>query len=310
VYDTFQQINPEVEKALLFSSHGNGLVGRRALADIDLFLDKFMKERSVYMSAPTSFTVEEDENENLVVTIKNDPDGEVVDCGYFFTEKVSQFRTRDWTRVMCDPDDIGANGVVKTPLSVYENSDKILIYTFVRYSNGFSATSRIQEFEVKKQYRNSSILSRVIYDAKQDKLNGFVRFVGTRPLADCFAAGEVSDQLEEVGYGGIKGICADAVISYRVGEPRYEAPDNCSFSFDLWSAEDIPVKVTFYKDEEEHTGYSAIVKLEGGGKWKNFILDPEDFKSETGKSLENFKDTVSVMFQLEKCAVLNNVLWL
>ncbi len=310
VYDTFQQINPEVEKALLFSSHGNGLVGRHALADIDLFLDKFMKERSVYLSAPTSFSIDEDEKGNLIVTIKNDPDGEVVDCGYFFTEKASRFRTRDWTRVMCDPDDVGVDNVVKIPLSVYEGSNKILLYTFVRYSNGFSATSKIQEFEVKKHYRNSSILSRVIYDAKQDKLNGFVRFVGTRPYADCFAAGEMSDQLEEVGYGGIKGICADAVISYRIGEPRYEAPDNCSFSFDLWAAEDTSVKVTFYKDEEEHTGYSATVKLEGGGKWKNYVLDPEDFKSETGKSLESFKNTISVMFQLDRNAVLNNVLWL
>lgn len=310
VYDTFQQINPEVEKALLFSSHGNGLVGRRALADIDLFLAKFMKEHSVYMSVPTSFSVDEDENENLMVTIKNDPDGEVVDCGYFFTEKASRFRTRDWTRVVCDSGDIGKDGVAKIPLSVYEGSDKILIYTFARYSNGFSVTSKIQEFEVKKQYKNSCTLSRVIYDGQQDKLNGFSRFVGSRPIAGCFAAGEVSEQLEDVGYGGIKGICADAVISYRVGEPRYEAPDNCSISFDLWSAEGISVQVTFYKDEEENTGYSATVKLEGGGKWKNFILEPEDFKSDTGNSLENFKDTVSIVFHLDKRAVLNNLLWL
>ncbi|MDE6411833.1 MAG: hypothetical protein K2L02_04775 [Clostridia bacterium] len=310
VYDTFQQINPEVEKALLYSSHGNGLVGRRSLADIDLFLDKFMKERSVYLSAPTQFSVDEDENENLIVTIKNDPDGEVVDCGYFYTEKAARFRTRDWTRVICDTGDIGKDGVVKIPLSVYEGSEKILIYTFVRYSNGFSATSKIQEFEVKKQYRNSCMLSRVIYDAQHDKLNGFARFVGSRPIAGCFAAGEVSEQLEGVGYGGIKGICADAVISYRVGEPRYEAPANCSISFDLWSEEDVPVQVTFYKDEDEQTGYSATVKLEGGGKWKNFILDPEDFKSETGNSLENFRDTVSIVFHLDNRAVINNVLWL
>lgn len=310
VYDTFQQINPEVEKALLFSSHGNGLVGRHAFADINLFLDKFLKDHSVFLSTPTSFAVEEDAEGNLIVTIKNDPAGEIIDCGYFFTEKVSEFRTRDWTRVMCEPEDVGPGNVVKIPLSVYEGSSKVLIYTFVRYTNGFSVTSKIQEFDVKKQYNNSCPLSRVLYDAYQDKLNGFIRYVGNRPLADCFAGGEDSDELENVGYGGIKGISADAVISYRVGEPRYEAPENCALSFDLWSAEKTAVKVVFFKDEEEHTGYSATVKLEGGGKWKNFVLDPEDFKSETGKPLESFRETVSVVFHLDRRAVLNNVLWL
>ncbi len=310
VYDTFQQINPEVEKALLFSSHGNGLVGSHALADIDLFMDKYMKEHSVFLSKPTSFTVAEDGDGNLFVTIKNDPMGEVVDCGYFYTEKVSRFRTRDWTRVMGTPDNFMAGNIVKIPLSVYEGSDKVLIYTFARYSNGFSVTSKIQEFEVKKPYNNSCPSSRVLYDAHQDKLNGFIRYLGSRPLADCFAGRKVSDGLEEVGYGGLKGISADAVISYRVGEPRYEAPDNCSLSFDMWSAENLSVKVTFFKDEEEHTGYTATVKLEGGGKWKNFVLDPEDFKSETGRPLESFRDTVSVVFYLDSRAVLNNVLWL
>ncbi len=310
VYDTFQQINPEVEKALLFSSHGNGLVGRRALADIDLFLDKFMKEHSVFLSAPTSFSIEEDQDENLMVTIKNDPEGEVVDCGYFFTEKVARFRTRDWTRVLCAPNEIGKDNVAKAPLSVYEGSDKVLLYTFVRYSNGFSVTSKIQEFEVKKPYNNNCPSRRVIYDAQEDKLNGFISLYGSRPLADCFADGEVSEELEAEGYGGIKGICADAVISYRVGEPRFEAPENCSLSFDLWSATDAAVKVTFYKDEEEQTGYSATVKLSGGGKWKNFTLDPEEFKTETGKSLDGFNETVSVVFRLENRVVLNNVIWL
>ena len=310
VYDTFQMTNPAVEKALLFSSHGNGLVGRHSLADIDLFLDKFMKERTVYLCPPTTFSVDEDQDNNLFVTIRNDPNGEILNCGYFYTEKVSKFRTRDWTRVMCKSSDIGADNVVKIPLNVYEKSDKVLIYTFVSYSNDLSVTSKIQEFEVKKQYKNSRPSSRVIYDAKRDGLNGFARYDGGHPMADCFGSNRVSDELTVKGYGGIKGICADAVLSYRVSEPRYEPPENCSLSFDLWAAEDTVVKVTFYTGEEEQTGYTASVKLEGGGKWKNFVLDPDDFKSETGRPLERFKDTVSVVFNLESRAVLNNVIWL
>ena len=309
VYDTFLQINPKVEKALLFSSHGNGLVGRHALTDIDFFLDKFLKEHSVYLSKPISFSVGEEDGD-LYVTIKNDPQGKILDCGYFYTEKVSEFRTRDWTRVMCRPEAINEDNVAKIPLVVYSGCDKVLLYTFVRYTNGFSVTSKIQEVEIKKEYKTNEPSSRVIYDAQRDRLNGFTQHVGNRSIADCFADGSVSDDLKAEGYGGLAGICSNAVISYRVGEPRYKAPEGCSVSFDLWSEKDELVKITFYKDEDERTAYTATVKLEGGGKWKNFVLDPEDFKSEAGTFLDKFSDTVSVIFNLQNRVVLNNVIWL
>ncbi len=310
VFDTYRQINPEVYKAILFSSHGNGLVGMHSLTDIELFLDKYLKDRQVYLSTPISFTVGEDDKGDLIVTGKNDPAGDLVECGYFYTEKVSAFRTRDWTRVLIKGDEVQGDNLAVAPLGVYTGSDRVLLYTFAHYSNGFSVTSRIQEFNISKRYNNSSPKCRVIYTADRDELNGFTALNEKRCVADCFADGK-SDVWIARGYGGIEGISSSGeIISYRVGEPRYEAQEGCSLALDLYSKEDAEVKITFFKDEEEQSGYSCVLKLEGGGKWKNFVLDADDFKSESSGTLDSFRGLVSVVFRLGDGIVLNNVVWL
>lgn len=309
VYDTFNQINPAVGKAILFSAHGNGLVGEHSLENIRLFLDKYLKERSVYVSAPVNFSVFEDEAGNLSVDLSFDPMGELVEYGYFFTEKTAAYKARDWTRVMGRAEDLHENRAVM-PLDVYAGTEKVLLYTFARYSNGFSVTSKIQEATIAKEYRNSLPASRVIYSCS-DGINGFFepRRVA-QTVADCFAQGSGNVRLA-AGYGGIKGITArSGIVSYRVSEPRYRAPEGASFAFDAYCAEDARITVTFYADEEEETGYSCRVRVAGGGKWKNFVLDPVDFKSPQGASLPGFRGTVSVVFLLENGALVNNVIWL
>ena len=100
VYDTFQQLNPAVDKAFLYSSHGNGLIGMHSLADIDLFLDKYLKARSVFLCEPIGLTVEEDEEGNLVARATFDEEGELRECGIFYTERITGSHARDWTRVL------------------------------------------------------------------------------------------------------------------------------------------------------------------------------------------------------------------
>ncbi len=310
VYDTFQQINPEVEKAILFSAHGNGLIGSHSLANLYLFLDKYLKGRSVFVSRPISLTIEEDEEGRLVAKGTYDAMGEIEEYGIFYTERAAAFKTRDWTRVLGKAEDLAENeGTV--PLGAYEGSDKLLAYTFVRYSNGFSVTSKIQEFALKKQYKNSRYKSRVLYSSA-DGMNGFTAFRRrARSIADCFADGSSSDVRLVAGYGGIRGITADAgLVSYRVGESRYEPPEGASIRFDAWSEQDARLKIIFYKDAEENVGYSCEETIEGGGKWKSILLDAGDFKSETGAPLRDFSGVVSLVFFGDGEILVNNVIWI
>ena len=311
VYDTFQLINPDVQKAFLYSSHGNGLIGMHSLADIDLFLDKYLKERSVFVSGPIDFTVEEDGQGKLVARVTFDKEGELHECGIFYTERITGSHARDWTRVLGSLSDV--KGDVGTfPLELYEKSDRALVYAFANYSNNFSVTSKIQEVIVKKPYKNVCVKSRIVYSSERDTLNGVSGFRRrARSVADCFADGRGVDAKLLPGYGGILGATAEAgLVSYRVNEPRYSAPEGASLRLDAYCREDASLKVTFYFDDDEENGYSAEAHISGGGKWKSILFDASDFKSVTGAHMHSFVGALSLVFVSRAEVLVNNIVWI
>ena len=310
-YDTFQRINPDVEKAILFSSRGNGLMGSHTMVDLNLFLDKYLKGRSVFVSGLADVSVGEDEEGNLVAKCKFDEGGEIVDCGIFFTEEISDCTSREWTRLLADEEQIEDNACT-VPFSVYAGSEKALVYSFVNYSNGFSVTSKIKGVPLTKKYRNTVPRSRVIYDRK-DGLNGFTPYrQRTRAVADCFVDDASAALRLLPGYGGITGIsCELGLITFRVGEPRYAAPDGANLQFDVYAERDTSCKAIFVREEEgEKVLYTADFSVSGGGKWKKELFAPEEFKSDTGAPLSDFTQVDALIFLGEGKFVLNNIIWL
>ena len=265
----------------------------------------------MFISAPVGISVGEDDQGNLVVRATFDEDGEIAGCGIFYTEKVTGRRARDWTRVLGTPADL-KDSVGTFPLSIYEGSRRALVYAFANYSNNFSVTSKIQEVVIEKPYKNACLKSRVLYESGRDGTNGMAGFRHrTRSMANCFANSAGTDAKLLPGYGGIMGVTAEAgLVSYRVSEPRYAAPEGAALRLDAYCCEDVLFKVTFYVDANEDRGYSAEVLLEGGGKWKSLFFEPSDFKTETGQHLENFKNVVSVVFVGSGEVLINNVLWI
>lgn len=311
VYDTFQQLNPAIQKSFLYSSHGNGLIGSHSIADIDLFLDKYLKDMSVFVSDTVDLAVEENDCGDLVAKVTFDKDAELKECGIFFTEQISGAHARDWTRVLGSLNEVKDNCVV-IPLSIYEKSSRALVYAFANYSNNFSVTSKIQEVVITKPYRNACLKSRIIYSAERDSLNGVSGFRRrARSIASCFADSTGVDAKLLPGYGGLLGATAEAgLVSYRVNEPRYAAPDGASLRLDAYCKEDAHLKVIFYFDGNEEKAFATEVWLEGGGKWKSFCFDASDFKSQTGEHIENFRNAVSLVFIGDKEVLINNILWI
>ncbi len=309
VYDTFCQIAPGTEKAILFSAHGSGLVGSHSLTDIDLFLDKYLRKWSVFITKPITIAVEEDREGRLVVKSAFDPVGEVKEFGIFFTENVSASKMRDWTRVLGKKEDLEGN-VGTVPLTLYTGSSKALVYAFVNYSNNFSVTSKILEVTVTKKYRNVCPRSRVIF-SEADGMNGFTRLRRREfAVADCFSAAN-SGMRRAAGYGGIMGMSVKGgIISYRVGEQRYEAPEGVSFRLDAYAQKSARIRVVFYKDEEEKVGYWDEAAVEGGGKWKSILFDCSDFKTDSGAPLQDFKGVCSLSILSDDDVLINNVLWI
>lgn len=312
VYDTFQQINPEVEKAILYSAHGNGLIGHRSTDNLFLFLDKYLKGHSVYLSKPITCNAFRDENDTFQVRVKYDPMGEAMECGVFFTENTSTYKARDWTLVLNDSlteTEKNAASVV-LPLEVYEGSDKALMYAFVHYSNGFSITSKIQEVVLGEKHKGR-MRSRILFTG-EDGTVGFAAFRRrARSIADCFCSKENVEVNLAPGYGGILGISAKTgIISYRVSEPRFEPHEGALFQFDVWSESDSSVRVIFFTDAEEQTGFEAEFAVEGGGKWKKVCCESGDFKGAKGLPLSDFTSAVSVVFLGKGDVLINNVIWL
>ncbi len=311
-YDTFRQINPETEKAILYSARGSGLLGSHSLNDLFLFLDKYLKGRSVFIPKPAKISVEGDGEHDLTAVGTFDEDGVIAECGVFYSEGVTNHWSREWTRLIGMPGGDGEENICRFPLSVCRENEKALAYTFVSYSNGFSVTSRLKEVTLDRPYRNLQGRSRVIYGSSVSGLNGFTPYLQrTRAVADCFIADQSSRVKLLPGYGGIKGIaCELGLISHRVGEPRYRPPEEASFQFDVYSAVDGMCTVTFCRQEGETTAeYSCVCRVEGGGKWKSILLEAEEFKSETGHPLPSFAGVTALILS-GGGMIFNNLLWL
>lgn len=312
VYDTFQKINPKAEKAILFSARGSGLMGNRTLINMNLFLDKHLKDRWIYISKPIDISFGEDDNGNLVAKGVFDEDGDMEECGIFFSEEISDYRARDWTRVLAAESDVAGNAFT-CPINLYEGSSRVLAYSFARYSNGFSVTSKIKEFAVKKQYRNSEGKSRILYSSEDD-LNGFLPFrQRASSVADCFVTGNFANAKLLPGYGGILGIsCGVGLLSYRVGEERYRAPAGAELQFDAYCKEDAVCKVSFIYNDKEYGQliYTCETKVEGGGKWKKINMRANEFKTDTGIPLDDFTRVYAVVFDSEGEILYNNIIWL
>ncbi len=307
-YDTFRAVNPAVEKAILFSASGNGLLGGHSLTDLFLFFDKYLKGRSVFISKPIDTVVEEDEDGNLIARGLYDEDGEIEESGVFFTEGVLDYRSCDWTRIVATEEEEGEHIF---PLDVYAHNERVLVYSFVRYSNGFSVTSKIQEVKLKKRYRNMSERRRVIFGNGESTycFNAY-RNPG-RVVADCFLTKERQAVKLASGYGGIMGITCDlGLVTHRVGEPRFRAEEGVSFQLDVYAAEDCKYNIRFaVATDSGACVYSFKGFVEGGGKWKRVVLDADDFKSETGASLPDFTRVSALILQGEG-VLFNNLIWL
>ena len=60
-------------------------------------LDKYLKDREVFIPAPVEISIEEDEGE-LVARIRFDPNGEVTYCEVYLSEDTENSALRNWTR--------------------------------------------------------------------------------------------------------------------------------------------------------------------------------------------------------------------
>ena len=306
-FDTFARINPEMDKTFHFATRYEGYIGNSSLANLDLFMDKYLRGRAVFMPSPIEITVEEDADGELTARLTMDPNGEVTECSVYMAEDNLNSATRDWS--MCPMKSRQKNEAVFR-LNAYRKAKIVFAFAKAKYSCGFCVSSKIAVKRVEKEYVNLQPQSRILYNNK----NGTDSFIFDRSdgvfLADSIAVDDrpLVEMIE--GAHGIMGVSSSLGLkTYKISDGRYKPADNAFLKFDIYAPTPCVIEVTVKTEKEGEEVYSCSLHTGGGEKWHNHILYSKDFKNAVGKPLAQLNQGLSLSFNGASLFALNNLLW-
>ena len=313
-YDTFRRIGNGDENALSYSPYSGECIGPNGLANIQLFLEKNLKGRQIYLPAPLNIKLTE-KGADLEIRVECDEEGLLAETGIFYAEADVNTKSvyRDW-RCVCSLDGKQVeNNTYTYTLKPYAGAKQVFAFAYAKYINGFRVSSKIASIALEND-RGYAVRDRLMYSgASVDCFT--VTNHSEEAVGRIFLENEIVPSLT-TGYAGIKGVYAKGgVRTYRVTSPQYHPEGNDLLQFEGYSAEDqtlnIVVEVGDIRADEERFIGNAFIK--GGGKWKRVLLNPSDFKSEvSGKSLSSFSAASALVFDSEegKAFSITHVLWL
>lgn len=314
-YDTYSRIGGEEErenKAIVYCPDSGSCIGPQGLHDLDLFFEKYLKGRAIYI--PSALSVEvTSEGEDLIVTATGDEEGLIEEMGVFYAETGANTKSvfREWLCV--HKDRAVKNFKTSCKITPFTGAEYAYIYAYAQYINGFKTVSKIVAKALSAKATEAK--SRVIFSGEA---------VDTFSVADHeeYSIGGIFLEKEAVpvikkGYGGIPGAYSvGGIKTYKISAPKYVADEGAQLKFDVYSlVEDkVCVSVDVTGEEGSAERYTCIFNVKGGGKWKRIILSPNDFKNETlGKPLKSFAGGSALVFDSldeENEVLVANVLWL
>lgn len=314
-YDTFSRIGNEYGNALVYSLDSGACIGPNGLNDMDLFLEKNLKGREIYIPETPSITALE-ENDGLTIEVQSDKEGILEEGGIFYAEAdvSTKCAYRDWRQIYKIDGKSVKDGKFSCHIKHFEGAKAVFAYAYAKYINGFRVVSKIT---VKKldNPNESAVKSRMLFSGKEMDAFGVAMHSGYA-VGDIFLEREAIPK-KVVGYGGVTGaFSVGGIKTYKISSPMYIPDENALLAFDAYSAttQQLQITVDVGDMQSEAEKYSCIVDIKGGGKWKRIILKATDFKDETcNKPLTNFYDGKALTFTAiseEDEVAVTNILWL
>jgi dienelactone hydrolase len=306
-FDTLARINPEFadDSTISFSVQCNSYIGANSTRDMFMFFDKTIKGRQVFIPEASSVSITVDDKQDLVADVKVDERGRVEKVCLFFAEDCLDPFLREWTYgdLMSQTD-----YNYRFSLGAYEKTTKIFALSYVTYSNGFTAWSKITVKNIGGKFRNSKNKCRVIYSSREG-VNGFC--VSTN---DGYTSGGTflnnNDVLPQLVYKqdiqGIYSICG--LTSYRITSPRYAPEQNSILKLDVFVDESAELVLTMF-DVEAIKMYTVKLDIVGG-VWQSIIIESKQFKSMQNVSLSDYKHSLRFGIYCKVPYAINNVMWL
>lgn len=317
-YETYARIGSSSEvggHAIVYSPDSGACIGQEGLTDMELFLEKNLKGREVFIPDSLNIQVKEADGK-LVVDVAGDAEGIVKEMGICYAETAENIRSiyREWQCVYKkNATDITDNKISHT-IVPFKGAPCAFVYAYAKYLNGFKVTSRI----LCKQFKNTAPNTdgnRMLFSGKDIDCFSVAQHEDYS-IASIFLETEAQPKLVS-GYGGIMGAYSvGGIKTYKISSPEYVAKEGAMLKFDVYTKQTdtivVDVEVATENGGVEHYFNPVIVK--GGGKWKRIILEAMDFKSRSsGKPLEAFSLGRGLSFRVEHEDTeyaITNILWL
>ncbi len=314
-YDTYSRIGNDDGNALVYSPNSGACIGPNGLVDMDLFLEKNLKGREIYIPDTLNVNLKESDD-GILVEVECDKEGILEEAGVFYAEADVKTKStnRDWRCVFTTDGRTAKNGRVYCTIKPYKGASAVFVYAYAKYINGFRVMSKIVSKRLSKPDL-SAVKSRMLFSGKE---------------MDCFivanhedySIGDIFLEYEAVpkittGYGDIKGAYSvGGIKTYKISSPMYVPAENALLEFDVYfpQTETLNISVDVANVEKVQERFTCNIEVKGGGKWKRIILKAADFKGEIGNMpLENFHDGRALLFSCDNEDVefsVTNILWL
>ncbi len=314
-YDTYSRIGTPYDNALAYSPDSGACIGPNGLLDMELFLEKHLKGREIYIPDTLNVALKESA-EGLDITVECDREGILEEAGIYYAEGDVKTKSafRDWRAIYSVDGGSVKHGTFTHTVKPFAGAKAVFVYAYARYINGFRVMSKIVSKRLSSPDANAT-KNRMLFTGEGMDCFGVAEY-REYSIGDIFLANEAVPKIAK-GYGGIGGAYSvGGIKTYKISSPEYVPRENALLKFDVYSAQTQRLKVTVeVADVEKITEkYTSFVEVRGGGKWKRIILRAADFKGEKyGTPLQNFFEGNSLSFACgdeEKEFAITNILWL
>ena len=314
-YDTYSRIGTPEGNALAYSLQSGACIGPHGLTDMDLFLEKNLKGREIYIPDTLNIAIKEADG-GLKIEIECDREGILEETGVYYAEADVKTKStyREWRRIAKIDGRTVKEGKAECFIKPFAGATAVFAYAYAKYINGFCVMSKITAKRMPTPDA-SAVKSRILFTGQE--MDSFsIAEHEEYSIGGIFLEREAEPK-QALGYGDIKGAYSvGGIKTYKISSPMYIPEENALLEFDVYSKETQTLKVCVETSDTEKGDekYTCLVDVRGGGKWKRIILRAGDFKGEDyGTPLSNFHEGSALSFDCageENEFSVTNILWL
>lgn len=314
-YDTFSRLGGDGDCALYYAPESGACLGPNALIDMDLFLEKTLKGREIYIPETPNVTITET-GDGIDITFEGDSEGILEEAGLYYAEADpnTECAYRDWHKIYHTDGKSVKNNKFIYHRRAFAGTRAVFVFAYAKYINGFRVMSKIACKRISNP-NPQAVKNRMLFSGEGVETFCVGEYKGYA-VGDIFLE-RTAVPTQAVGYGNVTGVFSiGGVKTYKISSPRYAPHENALLEFDAYLEETDEIIVCVEAGERQ-SGFEKYVyatEVKGGGKWKRIIIKAGDLKSETtGMPLKSFSQGRAITFDSRNDTskyAITNILWL